>query len=122
MTATKFVLAVLLLATAGGLGAGLFFHGAPAQEPGAQPLARAARAPAPPPRGEQPARKESKAVNVEGIEFRAYVQPQCVAPPPGEWRPFDLGLRISNTTDKPLTFALMDRIVLDLETRRGKGQ
>jgi uncharacterized protein (TIGR03067 family) len=64
--------------------------------------------------------KESKAVNVDGVEFRAYIQGTCLVPPPGESRPIDLGLRITNTTNGPLTFALMDKVWLVLKTAEGK--
>jgi RNA polymerase sigma factor (sigma-70 family) len=85
---------------------------------------RAPAAPAPAPKGDPPAardkdRKESKAVNVDGVEFRAYVQGTCVVPRPGESRPIDLGLRITNKTDGPLFFSLLDTVRLVLKTAEG---
>jgi RNA polymerase sigma factor (sigma-70 family) len=48
--------------------------------------------------------KESGAVRVNGVEFRAVVEGQLRPPPPGTSRPAELGLRVKNTTDKALTF------------------
>jgi hypothetical protein len=115
MWLTKTMTMVLTLALGGAsLGVGLLAHQAPV-------------APVPRPQGNPPAaldrgkgRKESKAVTVEGVAFQAYVQGPFVAPPPGESRPVELGLRITNSTDGALTFALMDKVWLVLETEDGR--
>jgi RNA polymerase sigma factor (sigma-70 family) len=94
-------------------------------------------------------RKESKPAAVNGVEFRAYVQGQVQAPAAGGWlnaidlahlnasdvaekiqvanfngipesKAIDLGLRVTNATDKALTFKLTDAVWPVLKTADGK--
>ena len=87
--------------------------------------ARAA-APAPAPNPSRPPAvkaaenlRAAKAVEVNGAEFRAYVQRECLAPAPGESRPLNFGLRITNTTDKPLMF--YDALKITVNAADGQG-
>jgi RNA polymerase sigma factor (sigma-70 family) len=65
-------------------------------------------------------RAESKAATVNGVEFRAYAPKECPTPAAGESQPVELGLRITNTTDKPLTFKMFDATWPTLKTADGK--
>jgi RNA polymerase sigma factor (sigma-70 family) len=63
-------------------------------------------------------RKESKAVRVNGADFRAFVESPIRAPAAGGERPVDLGLRVANVSDKTVIFPGYPR--LKLTTADGK--
>jgi len=63
---------------------------------------------------------ESKAVEVNGLKFVALVPKRSTAPAPGGTRSFDLGLRVTNVSDKPLLLRTFDVILPRLYALRGK--
>jgi hypothetical protein len=64
--------------------------------------------------------KVSRAVRVNGVDFQAVADPKYVLPLPGERRPFDVGLRITNAGKKALLFNLYDTIRPTLRSADGK--
>jgi RNA polymerase sigma factor (sigma-70 family) len=63
----------------------------------------------------------SKAVRVGDVEFQAMAQNKRLVAEPGIERAIDLGLRITNRGDKPLTFNLFDAIRPVLKSADGKS-
>ncbi len=63
---------------------------------------------------------ESEAMRVEGLNFVAVVPKRVATPPAGGRRAFDLGLRVTNVTDKPVALSTFDVIRPRLYTAGGK--
>ena len=66
------------------------------------------------------ARNESKPVRVEGLEFTALAPARVAAPAPGGKTDVELGLRVANVSDKPLTVWTDDAARPRLTTADGK--
>jgi hypothetical protein len=62
----------------------------------------------------------TKAARVDGLEFVALAPDRVIKPAPGASCDFDLGLRVTNVSGKPLVLATFDVIHLRLFTAQGK--
>src|SRR5262249_5668410 len=62
----------------------------------------------------------AKAVRVKGLEFVPLAPDRVIKPLPGTTRDFDLGLRVTNVSDKPLALSTRDVIRPRLYSVDGK--
>jgi hypothetical protein len=70
--------------------------------------------------GDQAARVASKAVRVNAVDFEAVADRFWAIPAAGQETPVNLGLRLTNHTDKDLSFNLFDTILPRFETADGQ--